>query len=130
VAVLTNTILAGNTTGIQVTPGNTATLQATLWGDNEWANGQAWAGDGTIITGTLNIWGPPAFQDADGGDYHITATSAALDIAGAWLPSASDEGKPSGSTAVVLGSYGMSGRERQRKREPWLLLWQIIQHLL
>jgi hypothetical protein len=33
-------------------------------------------------------------------------------------------------TAPALGSYGMPGRERQRKRETWLLLWQIIQHLL
>ena len=35
--------------------------------------------DGTIITGTVNIWDPPAFKDADSGDYHITAASAALD---------------------------------------------------
>ena len=33
-------------------------------------------------------------------------------------------------TAPATSSYGMPGRERQRKRETWLLLWQIIQHLL
>jgi hypothetical protein len=41
-----------------------------------------------------------------------------------------NKGKTYGSAAVALGSYGMSDRERQRRRETWLLLWQIIQHLL
>jgi len=51
-------------------------------------------------------------------------------FAGAQLSSASDEGNPSRSAAAALGSCRMSGKERQRRRETWLSLWQIIQHLL
>jgi hypothetical protein len=36
-------------------------------------------GTGTIITGTYNGWGDPAFLDPDAGDYHICPVSAALD---------------------------------------------------
>ena len=73
-AVLTDTILVGHTVGISVTTGNTATLQATLWG-----NGTDWDGKGTITTGTVNLQGDPAFVDPDAGDYHILPTSAAVD---------------------------------------------------
>ena len=69
---LTNTILVSQTVGITVTAGNTATLEGTLWG-----NGIDWGGDGAIFTGTVNIWGDPAFVDPDGGDYHIGPASAA-----------------------------------------------------
>jgi hypothetical protein len=34
---------------------------------------------GTILTGTVNVWGDPAFLDPDGGDYHIGLGSAAVD---------------------------------------------------
>jgi parallel beta-helix repeat protein len=70
----TNTILVSHTVGITVTGGNTATLEATLW-----ANDTDWGGVGNIFTGTINIWGAPAFVDPDSGDYHIGATSAAID---------------------------------------------------
>ena len=46
------------------------TWPATLSGS--WANGTDWGGDGDIFTGTVNIWGDPAFVNADGGDYHIS----------------------------------------------------------
>jgi hypothetical protein len=76
---LTNTILVSHTVGITVTPGNTATLEATLWGSGTWANGTDWGGAGIIVTGTHNYWGDPAFVDPEAGDYHIGPGSAALD---------------------------------------------------
>ena len=78
---LTNTILVSHTFGIYVSSGNTATLEATLWGSGAWANDSDWSGDGTVITGTLayNYWGNPAFVGPDAGDYHITSSSAAVD---------------------------------------------------
>ena len=76
---MTNTILVSHTLGIMVTAGNTATLEATLWGDGAWANDTDWGGTGTIITGTHNYWGAPDFADPDAGDYHIGLASAAID---------------------------------------------------
>ena len=77
--VLDNTILVSHTVGITVTAGDSASLEATLWGSGAWANTTDWGGDGTILTGTVNIWGDPAFVDPDGGDYHIGPDSAAID---------------------------------------------------
>jgi uncharacterized repeat protein (TIGR01451 family) len=74
---LTNTILVSHTVGIHVSSGNVATLEATLWGDGDWANGTDWGGGGTIVTGTVNLWGDPAFLAPEGGDYHIGSASAA-----------------------------------------------------
>ncbi|KPL19245.1 MAG: hypothetical protein AMJ93_13260, partial [Anaerolineae bacterium SM23_84] len=76
---LHNTILVGHIVGITVTAGNTATLEATLWGTGTWANGTDWGGDGTVVTGTINVWGDPAFVNPDAGDYHIAPSSAAVD---------------------------------------------------
>jgi uncharacterized repeat protein (TIGR01451 family) len=76
---LTNTVLVSHTTGITVASGGAAKLEATLWGSGPWANGQDWAGDGTILTGTVNLWGDPAFVDPDAGDYHIGPGSDAID---------------------------------------------------
>ena len=76
---LTNTILVSHSVGIRIAAGNTAILEATLWGDGAWANGTDWAGSGNIFTGTVNVWGDPAFVSPDDGDYHITAVSAARD---------------------------------------------------
>ncbi len=75
---LTNTILVSHTMGITVTAGSTATLEATLWGSNTWANGTDWDGDGTILTGTVNIWGDPAFVNPGKDNYHIGLGSAAI----------------------------------------------------
>ncbi len=78
--VLSNTILVSQTVGIETGIGNnTAVLEGTLWGSGAWVNGQDWAGDGTIITGTVNVWGEPGFIDPDNGDYHIGYGSAAWD---------------------------------------------------
>jgi len=71
---LTNTILSGHTTGITVTAGSTATLEATLW----WNNGTNVGGGGTVYT-TTDVYGDPLFVDPATWDYHITGDSAALD---------------------------------------------------
>ncbi len=76
---LANTVLVSHTVGISVSAGNTVTLQGTLWGSGAWANGMDWGGSGTILTGTVNLWGDPAFVDPDSGDYHIGPGSAAID---------------------------------------------------
>jgi hypothetical protein len=76
---LTNTILVSHTVGVTVAAGNTATLETTLWGTDTWANLADWGGAGTIHTGTINLWGDPAFVDPDAGDYHIGFGSAAVD---------------------------------------------------
>ena len=76
---MTNTILVSHTVGISVTAGSTATLEGTLWGSGSWANGTDWGGEGSIITGTVNLWSDPAFVDPDGGDYHLGSASAAID---------------------------------------------------
>jgi len=76
---LTNTILVSHTVGITVAAGNTATLEATLWGSGAWANDTDWGGDGTIITGTINLWDNPVFVNPGAGDYHIGPDSAAID---------------------------------------------------
>lgn len=73
--LFTNTILAGHGAGITVTSGNTATLEATLW----YTNAVDWGGAGSVVTGSLNIWGDPAFADPAVGDYHIYSGSFAID---------------------------------------------------
>ncbi|MCP4681557.1 MAG: hypothetical protein GY864_04425 [Desulfobacterales bacterium] len=74
---LTNNILAGHTVGITVDDECTASMEATLWGSEAWANGTDWGGLGTIDFGTINRWGDPGFVDPDNGDYHIGPGSAA-----------------------------------------------------
>ena len=74
---LTNTILVSHTVGISVGNSTTAVLEGTLWGSGAWANTTDWGGGGTIITGTVNVWGNPVFVSPDNGDYHIFPTSAA-----------------------------------------------------
>jgi uncharacterized repeat protein (TIGR01451 family) len=75
---MTNTILVSHTVGIETGAMGTAYLEATLWGDGEWANGTDTVG-GSIYTGTLNWWGDPVFVDPAGGDYHLGAGSAAFE---------------------------------------------------
>jgi uncharacterized repeat protein (TIGR01451 family) len=72
--VLTNTILVSHTLGITVGTGSSATAEGTLWG-----NTADWGGGGTVVSGTVNVWGDPAFVDPDGGDYHVRPGSAAVD---------------------------------------------------
>jgi uncharacterized repeat protein (TIGR01451 family) len=74
---MTNTIIVSQTVGA-FAPGGLS-LQATLWGTATWSNGLDWAGGG-VTTGTVSVWGDPAFVDSASGDYHIGATSGARDI--------------------------------------------------
>jgi len=76
---LTNTILVSHTVGISVTTGSTVTLEPTLWGTGEWSNSSDWGGEGSIVTGTVNLWGLPGFVNPDGGDYHLGPGSRAID---------------------------------------------------
>jgi hypothetical protein len=71
---LTNTIFVSHTVGIYMW-GGTVSFEATLWG-----NGTDWAGYGTVVTGTINLWGESDFVDPDGGNYRIGPDSAALDV--------------------------------------------------
>ena len=75
IVALTNTILVDQAVGITVTEDSTGTLHATLWGDGAWANLINAAGN--VFTGT-DIYGDPAFEDPDSGDYHIGSGSTAL----------------------------------------------------
>jgi uncharacterized repeat protein (TIGR01451 family) len=75
---LTNTILVGHKVGITVTARNTATLEATLWGNGNWANDARWGGAATP-THSKDYPGDPAFVDPDAGNYHIGPGSAALE---------------------------------------------------
>ncbi len=77
VAAITNTILVSQTVAITATAGNTATLEGTLWGSGDWANTANWGGEGTIVTGAVNVLGDPAFVDSAAGNFHIKANSAA-----------------------------------------------------
>ncbi|MBN1667572.1 MAG: hypothetical protein JW862_10805 [Anaerolineales bacterium] len=71
----TNTIIAGHhSAGINVTTGSAVTLEATLWHNN----GPDTAGGGTVISST-NVTGNPAFANPAAWDYHLTASSAAID---------------------------------------------------
>ena len=76
---MTNTILVSHTVGVGVSAGGTANLEATAWGTGPWANGVDWTSAGTVVTGTVNLWGDPAFVDPAAGDYHIGPTSIARD---------------------------------------------------
>jgi parallel beta-helix repeat protein len=76
---LTNTILVSQTVGVMATAGNTATLEATLWGEGAWANTADIGGAGTILTGTSNFRSDPLFADPSAGDYHLKDGSGAID---------------------------------------------------
>jgi len=78
-ASMTNTILVSQTVGLQADAGTSATLEATLWGAGVWANGDDTLGAGTILTGTLNLWGDPGFVAPFAFDYHLGPGSPALD---------------------------------------------------
>ena len=72
----TNAIIAGHqSVGITVTTGSTASLEATLW----YNNGSQVGGGDYIFTGTINLDGGPAFVNPSAWDYHLTASSAAID---------------------------------------------------
>ena len=72
----TDTLVAGHSeVGIYATHFGTAMLEASLWHNN----GADTAGDGIILTGTVNIYGDPAFIDPTTRNYHLGFGSAAID---------------------------------------------------
>lgn len=75
---LTNTIFVSHTVGINVSAGHTVTLESTLWGNGDWANGMDTKGTGTIIRSHDYI-GYPKFVDYVSGDYHLLSDSIAID---------------------------------------------------
>jgi hypothetical protein len=80
-ATVANTILVSQTVGVQVTASGAVALTTTLLGAGGWANGSDWGGAGIVVTSD-NRWGLPAFVDPDAGDYHILASSPAVDACG------------------------------------------------
>ena len=78
-AWLTNTIIVSHTVGVEANSGSTATLGSRLWGRGVWANVTDRLQVGGVVITTTDQRGVPAFVDPNGGDYHITRTSAALD---------------------------------------------------
>jgi hypothetical protein len=109
---LTNTILVSHTVGIVVAAGNTAVLEATLWGSGPWANEVDWDGVGTILTGAHNYWGDPAFVAPDAGDHHIGHGSAAIDAGVEAGVSDDIDGDP----RPVGGGYNIGADERREYR--------------
>lgn len=75
---MTDTIIAGQPVGLLVS-GAFVSLEGTLWGDGDWANDVDWYNWGSLVTGTIEIWGDPGFVDPDNLDYHIGAASDARD---------------------------------------------------
>jgi len=69
---MTNTIIVSHTVGITATAGNTATLNSTLW----YANGTDYNSN---VFHTNDHTGDPAFANPFAWDYHLTASSAAID---------------------------------------------------
>lgn len=68
-----NTIIVSHTTGLQVGFSNsTAILDATLW----YGNDIDWSGS---VSRTNDYFDPPSFVAPDAGDYHLSATSMAID---------------------------------------------------
>ena len=102
-ASLVNTILVGHAIGINASTGSTAILTATLWGSGAWANTTDWTGN--ISIGSVNVHGDPGFKSSATGDYHLTATSAAIDqgVATDIITDIDNEARPN-SSAPDLGA--------------------------
>ncbi len=75
IVTFTNNIVVSHSVGISLGTKATVTMEATLWGSAEWANGIDSIGTG--LTTILDIYGHPMFVNPDGRDYHIDGTSAA-----------------------------------------------------
>ncbi len=118
--VLTNTILVGHEIGLVVTEGNTATLEATLWGSGAWANRIDWTGDGTVKVGAVNVWGDPSFVDPANGDYHIGAGSRAIDagVSSSALTDADGDPRPA-EFGVDVGADEQPGTSLYLHQTAW-----------
>ncbi len=74
--ILTNTILASHSVGINVTSGNTVTVNSILWYDTPITISQSITAAVTVLN---QHEGDPAFVNPSTGDYHIGVGSAAID---------------------------------------------------
>jgi uncharacterized repeat protein (TIGR01451 family) len=75
---LTNTILVGHEVGVYAAAGAAVSLEGTLLGEGEWANGVDWAGEGAVEHQN-DYEEAVRFVDPAGGDYHIQTDSGAVD---------------------------------------------------
>ena len=85
-------------------------LEATLWGAGEWANGVDVQGvPGTVATGTVNVWGDPGFVAPNSGDYHIGLGSAAVDrgVDGGVAEDIDGDPRPIGRPDLGVDEWGM-----------------------
>jgi fibronectin-binding autotransporter adhesin len=74
--IATNILISGHShEAITVAAGSAISMQATLWH----GNGSLTGGDGSILTGTVNVYGDPAFFDPTVWNYHLGSGSAAID---------------------------------------------------
>jgi len=73
-AVFTNTIFYDHGVGLEIPAGSSATIQATLW----WNNATNII-NGSLIRGSIDLTGDPAFVNPGGMDYHIEGNSEAID---------------------------------------------------
>ena len=78
-AVITNSIIAGQHTGITVAEGGNVSMESTLWGADAWGNTQDWVANGVLITGTHNLHADPFFVDPTTMDFHLSDLSPAVD---------------------------------------------------
>lgn len=130
---LTNNIIVGNTIGVSIddSQDHSASLDSTLWGSGDWANGDNLDPTGeTPQSNTNEYTGDPAFVDPDNGDYHITDSSAALnqgtdlstyDI----LDDYDEDGRPLGDAYDIGADEHFTDASRRPNIEgEWLLTWQ------
>lgn len=110
-AWMTNTILVSHTVGVETGDSlSLVSLEATLWGAGEWANGvDVYAMSGSINTGTVNAWGDPAFVAPASGDYHIGLDSAAIDrgVDAGVTDDVDGDSRPIGRPDLGMDEWGM-----------------------
>ncbi len=120
---MTDTIVASQTVGVSVTVGSRLVSEGALWGSGSWANERDWGGGGTIVTGTVNVWGLPEFADPNGGDYHLGPASAALDAGVPHTVWVDLDGDPRPSDmGWDIGADERSGVSVSVQKEAWPIL--------
>lgn len=102
-----NSIVVNQTAGIYVHSGS-ASLEATFWGNDAWANDANTGGGGTIDMGTNEYQGDPGFIDPANDDYHIVENSPVIDKAiDTWATVDMDgQSRPAGEADIGADEYG------------------------